>query len=326
MATSVSSAFSIFNTDEVNLIPDRTKIGRSSRDWLIGQIEALPNKEDYFPELYDNMHIRYGSFARNTKLRPLDDIDLIITFKAQHSTHKIIEYGKNYVISVPENATKLRKLCNDDGSLNSIKVINMLVKALSGISHYKSAAIHRKQVAATLQLSYEWVFDIVPAMYTDTGYYLIPNGSGGWQATDPRIDQKRVKDTNSLHNGNALQLIRTLKYWNKRAQMPTISSYLFENIVINFLNSRSPISSFSVSDLHAFWRYLQTDIYNSVRDPKEFQGELNTLSYEDKNKISAKAKDTGDKAYDAIINLGSDPKKAIAKWTEIFGGDFPKYG
>jgi hypothetical protein len=326
MATTVYSAFSIFNTDEVNLIPDRTKKGRSSRDWLISQLEKLPAKEEHFPNLYDGMHIRYGSFARNTKLRPLDDIDLIVTFSAEGTRHTILEYGKNYILTVPESATNLRKLCNENGQLNSIKVVNKLVKALGNIEQYKSSKIHRRQEAATLNLSsYEWNFDIVPAFYTDSNYYLIPDGAGNWKATDPRIDQQRTRDVNSLHNGKSLQIIRTLKYWNKRAQMPTIGSYLFENLVINYLNGRDSLNDITY-EIWSFWDYLKTEIYNSVRDPKGFQGELNTLSYDDKNKISAKALETSNKAYDAIMFAPYEPEKAINKWREIFGGDFPKYG
>ena len=180
MATTVNAAFTEFNREIVNLDTDRTKIARSSRDWLFTQLEGLPDKINDFPKLYDGMHIKYGSFSRNTKIKPLDDIDLMLTFAADGTTYSIYSYGKNYSLHVPEHATSLRSLCNDDGTLNSIKLVNKLVSSLNEIENYKSAEKHRRQEAATLQLSsYEWNFDIVPAFYTDTNYYIIPDGNGG---------------------------------------------------------------------------------------------------------------------------------------------------
>jgi hypothetical protein len=329
MAQTVNSAFLEFNQDTVNLFPARTKSARSSRDWLITQLEKLPEKIQDFPDLYEGKHIKFGSFARNTKIKPLDDIDLILTFSASQSTYLTISYGKSYFLNVPETATKLRKLCNDDGTLNSIKVVNKLVKSLSEIEHYKKAEIHRKQEAATVQLnSYEWNFDIVPAFYTDKEYFLIPDGIGGWKATDPRVDQARVSEINQKHGGRILQVIRTLKYWNQRPTMPSLGSYLLENLVLNYFNGESKVSEYIDINLINFWHHLASAIYGTVQDPKGFQDELNGLSYDDKNKIASKAKEVHAKAYTAYKAETEEKnhEKAIRLWGEIFGGEFPKYG
>ncbi len=328
MAKTVNAAFAEFNKDIVNLDTDRTKTAQSSRDWLIKQLEGLPNKIDDFPKLYDGMHIKFGSFARNTKIRPLDDIDLMLTFSADGTTYLMYSYGKNYSLSVPESASNLRKLCNDDGTLNSIKVVNKIVSSLDKVEHYKSATKHRRQEAATLKLnSYEWNFDIVPAFYTDTSYYLIPDGTGGWKASDPRIDQDRVSTINQKHDGKILQIIRILKFWNNYAQMPTIPSYLFENIILNYFDSKGKIEDYIDYNIKHFWYHLKTAIYNDVVDPKGFQSNLNDLSYDDRNKIANKASSTYDKAceaYEAELTE-KDQEKAINKWRAIFGNDFPKY-
>lgn len=328
MAKTVNEAFNEFNKDSVNLDSDRTKVARSSRDWLIGQLITLPDKIDDFPKLFENMHIKYGSFARNTKISPLDDIDLMLTFTGAGATYSTITFGQNYILNVPESATLLRKLCNDNGTLNSIKVVNKIVSSLDKIEHYKSAAKHRRQEAATLDLtSYEWVFDIVPSFYTDTNYYIIPDGQGGWKATDPRIDQDRITTINQKYNGLVLQLIRTLKYWNRRAAMTTIPSYLFETIVLNFIEGKEKLSQYIDLNLINFWFYLKDAIYNNVNDPKGFQGNLNTLTYSEKSGISSKANDAYTKGYEAykFETEEKNQSKAINKWIEIFGDKFPKY-
>jgi predicted nucleotidyltransferase len=328
MAKSVNEAFTKFNTDIVNLESERTKKARKSRDWLITQLESLPEKIDDFPMLFDGMHMKFGSFARNTKIRPLDDIDLLLTFHANGATYWEYIHGQRYILNIPNSATNLIKLSNDTNTLNSIKVVNKLVSSLNNIEQYKSADIHRNQEAATLKLSsYEWNFDIVPAFHTDRDFYLIPDGSGEWKATNPIVDQNRITEINQKHDGKILQLIRTLKYWNKYAKMPTIPSYLFENMVLNYFDSKDKIEDYIDYNIKYFWYHLKSAIYNSVPDPKGFQSDLNNLSYDEKVKISEKAEDTYNKAceaYDAELNE-KNQEKAINKWRTIFGDSFPKY-
>lgn len=328
MPKTVNEAFKAFNEESVNLDPDKTKSGRNSRSWLLNQLISLPEKVDDFPRLYENMHINYGSFSRNTKIRPLDDIDLILTFYAGGTTYSTMTYGKNYKLNVPEHATHLKKLCNDNGTLNSIKLVNKVVSSLNKIEQYKSSEKHRKQEAATLNLSsYDWAFDIVPAFYTDTGYFIIPDGQGEWKATDPQIDQKRINEINNKYNGQVLQLIRTLKFWNNRAQMTTIPSYLFETIILNFVVGQDKLLDFIDGNLILFWLYLKSAIYNDVNDPKGFQGNLNTLTSSEKSSISSKANDAYTKGYEAykIETEELNQAKAINKWIEIFGDTFPRY-
>ena len=86
MAYTVNSSFEDFMRDSVNLDPERTTKARTSRNWLVHQIEELANNGK-IPPLYNGTnHIFFGSFARNTKIRPLDDIDIMIMFDAQGCT------------------------------------------------------------------------------------------------------------------------------------------------------------------------------------------------------------------------------------------------
>ena len=329
MAFTVDSAFNVFNMNSVNLNPDRTKTARSSRDWLISQLERLPNTVAAFPRLYEGMHIKFGSFARDVKILPLNDIDLILTFAADGTTYTEYIYGKYYKLNVANSNSNLLKLASDDGSLNSTKLVNKIISSIKPLSTYSEAAIHKRGEAATLKLiSYEWNFDIVPAFFTTEKFYLIPDGSGNWKATDPRVDQNNTTTVNQKHNGQILQIIRTIKYWQKRSTMPTMSSYLLEVIILQYFNSQVEIPKYLDVNLINFWYHLKTAIYQSIQDPKGFSGELNNLSYEDRLKISNKAHfdySKGLEAYNLEIKEGNQ-EKSIKKWAEIFGGEFPTYG
>ena len=324
MSATVNEAFVAFNKEYVNLDPERTKDARGSRDWLMTQLESLPTISDDFPALYNGMHIRFGSFARNTKIPELDDIDLILAFTAAGTTYNHI-VGGGYSLHVPESATELRKLCDPNGVLNSTRLINKVVGALKKIPQYKKSDLHKDNEAAVLDLnSVEWKFDIVPAFYTNTDHYVIPDRYGNWKPTDPRVDQKRINEINKKHGGKVLQLIRTLKFWNRRGAMTNIPSYLFENIILNYYESQTAIHEYIDFNLRDFFAYLYSGIHKNVPDPKKFQGELNTLSYNEREGIAAKASASYYKAKDAIDleTVQLNQPAAIKKWAEIFGPQF----
>jgi hypothetical protein len=326
MAKTVGSAFEEFNKEVVNLAPDRTKKARDSRDWLIKKLSNLDQKESlYFPFEYAEKHIKFGSFARNTKIRELDDIDLMFCLSGNYATYS---YSNGIYYIHTENAGERLKKLSYDNILNSTTVINKFVSALLNVEHYSSADIHKRGEAATLKLtSYEWNFDIVPCFYTVDGFYLIPDGKGNWKATNPTIDQELITSVNQRYNGLALQLIRTLKYWNRHNSTNTIGSYLFEQIVVNFVKQKTKLSQWIDIDICDFFSYLSNNIFSPVYDPKNIQGDINDLTDKERNLISMKANNAFNKANEAISAETNEKnqEKAINKWREIFGNKFPKY-
>lgn len=331
MAKTVTSAFNEFLKEKVNLDSEVSSTARSSRNWLIDQIHKFIDKDEYFPTFYKDIDTGFGSFARKTKKRELDDIDIMIGLSGQGSTY--CEYSDRIEIVVPDSATTLKKLCNDNTDiLNSRKVINKFISNLEKIDQYKKAEIRLNQQAAVLNLtSYTWSYDIVPCFLTKEDiygktYYLIPDGKGNWMKTDPRIDRERVSTVNQRLNGNVLNVIRIMKYWNKRPTMPSMQSYLLENMILNYYDTAYSCSEYVDIEIPNLLSYISTNIFNSVNDPKGIQGDLNTLSWEDKVKISNRAYSDYNKSIEARnFESNNDYKSSIEKWREIFGGEFPKY-
>lgn len=246
MAQTVKQAFREFSSTRVNLEPQQTATARASRDWLIDQIITFDDNDVTFPNIWNDKNINYGSFERKTKKRPLDDIDTMICLSGNGAYYN--DGIGPLTITVPDSAVRLKLLCRDNSNtLDSVKVINKFVANLKTVPQYEHADVKRNQVAATLKLkSYPWTFDIVPSFFTAVDYwgrdyYLIPDGIGNWQKTDPRMDRKRVQDVNQRHDGNVLNVIRTMKYWNARQTMPTVKSYLLENLILDILSK--PLSS-----------------------------------------------------------------------------------
>lgn len=332
MAQTVIQAFNKFMANTVNLDPEETKKARGSRDWLMGQMQTFPDGDKKFPEIYMEKNIFFGSFSRSTKKRPLDDIDIMICLKANGCTYN--ELPDKIEINVPETATRFLDYIKEGTNiLNSRKVINAFVSKLIDIPQYKNAEIKRNLEAATLSLqSYDWIFDIVPCLFTTEDalkrtYYIIPDGSGNWKKTDPRLDKERLSNLNTAHDGHILNVIRAVKYWNNRPTMPTMGSYLIENMVLNYYSEQTTkASEFVDIELVKVFLEIHKRVFNAVNDPKNIQGNLNNLTYEEKKKISDRAYSDYVKAFNARqFERQKNEKDSINLWIEIFGDQFPKY-
>lgn len=333
MANTVNAAFDEFLTETVNLDSDRTSIARKSRDWLVQQINSFPHNDETFPYLYDEKHVSFGSFARRTKIRPLDDIDMMTCLRADGCTYTETTHDQ-ITISVPESS-RLYGLTQDTSDLlNSRKVINKIAGALSSVPHYSSAAINRRGEAATLKLaSYEWNFDIVPSFFTapqDDGrsYYVIPNGEGNWKKTDPLADRERLGRINGDHNGHVLNVIRIIKYWQRRKTMPTMGSYLLECMVASLYDGDTNFAlSWVDLEIPKVLRHVASGVFQPVEDPKGIQGDLNDLSLADRYSIRERAIYDADRSDEARqFEKDKDHESALRIWGAIFGDEFPSYG
>lgn len=326
---SVNEAFNKFLENEVNIDPHKTTTARKSRDWLINRISKFPSEDISFPKGYPEINIFFGSFARRTKIRELDDIDLMIGINGNGAHY--IAHNDYVEIKVDDSSNNLNSLCFDGtNTLNSRKVINKYLGRLMNIENYKKAEMKRNKEAATLKLSsYEWNFDIVPCFITvkntnDKNYYLIPNGEGNWKFTDPRIDRERTKNINQSNDGNVLNTIRIMKYWNRYAKMPTIPSYLLETLILNYYSGNfNKASSYVDLNIPNILNYISDTIHFSVQDPKNIQGNINNINSEDRTKISEKANDAYHKALQArSLETEEKHEESIRKWETIFGSGF----
>lgn len=332
MATTVSNAFAEFMKDIVNLDPDVVSEARMSRDNLLDNIAEFDNKDGFF-DLCDRFNVHFGSFARKTKCRELDDVDLMIGIAANGAVYDSNDpWNEVRIIASTTNAAQ-KECTREDGTLNSTMVSNKFKKKLELVREYSRSEIHRNGEAVTLNLkSKQWSFDIVPCFHTVTendgrSYYLIPNGNGNWKKTAPDKDKAHVTSTNQSKSGRVLELTRLCKKWNRVKNVKTLPSYLLETMIINFADTQAELSQYIDLRFRDALNYISNNILNPVYDMKEIQGNINNLGLYDKFCIRRKAQDDWKKACEAWEQeKKGNHKEAIKKWGEIFGSDFPTYG
>lgn len=160
-ARSVDEAFRLFIQNKVNLDSEVVAHARESRDNLLENIHGFHGDSDFF-HLYSAVDIQFGSFARGTKIRPLDDIDLMIGLSAMGCTYNASHGWSEVRINASTSDARLMD-CAEDGLLNSTKILNRFVAKLKGLPDYSRSELHKNQQAVVLNLvTKEWSFDIVP--------------------------------------------------------------------------------------------------------------------------------------------------------------------
>lgn len=327
--TTLKQAQNKFMNEIINLDAMKASKARTSRDYLKDMIKKVSIVEEDVPNLYPEYHIDFGSFSRNTKIRPLDDIDMMFCFKGEGSHYNMLD-DKSYEIVVPAESKTLSKLCGENSRLNSRKVIEKIKGKLLNIPNYNRADIKRNQEAITLKLnSYEWNFDIVPCFIcTENGdseaFYLIPDGNGNWKKTDPRKDRERIRELNNYNLGNVYQLVRLAKYWNNYKKFQSISSYLLENLVLEYIES-TVISADVFEEFENFLNYLKDKIFENVRDPKGIQSNLNDLDFTSQFNVSTAAKRDAEILRNSKNHFYMEEAK-IKIYQQVFGPNFPNYG
>ncbi|MFH0967082.1 MAG: nucleotidyltransferase, partial [Methanobacteriota archaeon] len=195
-----------------------------------------------------------GSYIRGTKITPLDDVDLFLVLSPDGLSH----YPTGFITR--NSTTVYRNFLDQNGYVSSIKILNALQSGLST----KYQTINRENQALNIFLtSYGIGIDIVPSFKLENQNYLIPYGHGKnhWLITNPQKDQEIVEQINNQTNKVFKDIIRIIKYWNKKKNYNRLSSYHIEAIGMNIFRYRNDISSYLVG-LMLFFNEAKNYTYN----------------------------------------------------------------
>ena len=331
-SVTTAQAFEDFRRYKVDLNPNKVKKARQSRVYLQEQLTAAKNDDPDFPRITDSF-MPFGSFARRTKVRPLDDIDMLVMLNGQDSQFVQACWDiYTFLISTTSDFSPLRPYVDEYGWVNSTRILNHFKSGLKKIPNYQKSEIKRTGAAVVLNLkSYEWAFDIVPALPAGDGsgsilHYLIPDGRGNWMRTDPRIDQELITNANQNQNGYLLPLIRLIKYWNVRSRAAhRLASYHLETLLINAFRSGYPAIESKIRwSVPCAFQQLASHVINSCPDPKDLGPNLDAgMTWETREKVRDAANERAQYATNALqYEQQGDHEKAIECWKDVF----PNFG
>jgi len=257
--TSVAGAFNSFIESEIT-IPLGSRSRASASHTRLRQLLDDENANDErFPRILAEADDDFlgGSFARHTKIWPLDDIDIYLPLDGAGlvytSSGTTLPYG---VQSDDADQSNPLLAAGDrwmDGPyISSRKLINGFAEALR--DHYPTTTrVRRAGEAVNVTLSSELGFDVVPCFSLspwstgEPAFYLMPDGHGGWIRTNPRIDTDVSAYLQGKNSKTHRPAVKLLKWWNENRFADRFESYYIELAIMRDTANRNRFSVFDVS-------------------------------------------------------------------------------
>ena len=332
MAWTIYSAFSTFCTTVVDLSEEQDAAADLSSFSIISRLEELAENEPEFPRLKGEA-LRFGSFARKTKCRPLDDIDLLIVLDGSQAEAEAIEHDR-YGYELHATAGPLLPFADAlNDRVSSFKILDSVRDHLKDLRDLKADSVNRRLQAVRLQLDFrDWNFDLVPAVPIYRGGvldgYLIPNGNGDWWKTDPRLDHQQLDKAVGRHGELILGLIRMVKYWNASTS-PRLGSYHLETLVMGAMAAEGYLLTSDLPELlETCFERLRKAVFKPCPDPKGMGPDLDLgVDWLRRTQFSKNARTAEIDAW-AANNAAreGETEMAFVWWQRLFGDTFSGYG
>ncbi len=293
MATTVTAAFTELQ-GRIALTPNQRSIAAG----------RLANLQAFFATNYvvATPPWAIGSYGRETIVRPERDIDIMVALS-------VPEYWARYQ---PDSRAFLRWLCE---GLNR---------------QYANTQVGVRQIAVHLALGDGLEVDLVPGFHRKGGGFLIPDGSGGWQATNPPYHDQIMTDANVRLGGNLKPLVRVMKAWNIMGNGGRLRSFHLEMIVERVWQKGTATSLSSMQSAVA--ATLKTGAgWVRVAHPDPWTGSGQNLdAYLSTETRAAIAKTMDEDAVRAQAALdyaaAGNTAAAFERWQIVFNHQFPAYG
>lgn len=276
----VAQAFELFKT-RLEITESEQEAAKSSQERLRARLGSrLIILNDFLS----------GSYKRDTKIRPLNDIDLFV----------VLDSG--YFIYGP------------------IGVLRLVAKHLSALYPNSRLRIQNRSVNLAF---FRFGFDVVPAFYRPGGGFLIPNMKcNSWTVTDPNAHEKASSDANLACGRKLKPLIKMLKCWN-RSHGGRLQSFHIEVLALETL--MPPLQeSYQTISLQFFERAADRILYPCF-DPAglgpPIDDYLNRNARLPANRLLMATARSAQRAIE-LEWQGHNPA-ARGVWRRIFGWPFP---
>lgn len=239
-----------------------------------------------------------GSYARNTAIRPLNDIDCFLVLNEEDHGHL-----KN---QAPEEALKLVQAVLDKAYPNKELPI---IQNRSVNIEFSGTGIG---------------FDVVPSFAKGSNYQIPDRGSNRWVDTNPETHKSVSTEANEKANNKLKPLVKAAKHWNRRVGKP-VKSFHLEVMAYEILNG---FSSSYPEGLHLMFTKMADRVLDKCPEPAGLGPAIDeTMTTSERQAARAKFQDAAGVVAQAL-ELAADGKTEEAHylWRQLLGEVYPEKG
>jgi hypothetical protein len=185
--------------------------------------------------------------------------------------------------------------------------------------------VSTKQVAIKIDYS-DITADVVPCFQRQGGGYFMPDGRGGWRATNPPFHSTLMKDADDNNNQRLKPLARLMKAWNiaNGGHLASIHVELMVERMWRGVQIGSTTSQVVTSTLKTMPNWLDTYFADPWPDGRPIDEQLSAADRATAGRMLRK--DAGQAAEAEGDRVAGRTQKAFERWGVVFRGQFPSYG
>ena len=280
MENTIQNAFERLIQSELTLTSTQISRGSTSHNYIRELLSNKNTEDSSFPRLIDGDFLS-GSYARGTKIHPLDDIDVMIimdgTGLSPISEGVIVDAD---VRGSGDSNNPLLAHLGADNRLSSRRVLDLFKLALQKSHPNSEIKKHGQAINVWLDSSGMGI-DVVPCMHIvprdgSRDYYYIPMGenSDQWMTTNPKIDKEISDSLHEEHNKLFKGFIRLIKYWNKVSNRNRLQSYHLETVAWHTFDSYEGRAFTYEDDLIHFFSEATAQLSISCADKTVLDGPI----------------------------------------------------
>lgn len=226
----------------INIPPGLRSKASDSHSHLRDFLRTESSRDYAFPQILAESDFLGGSFARHTKIWPLDDIDIYFPLDGANLIYS--DGGVRLPYTVLANGPTLwNPLLSDRWAVGSYVSSAKLVQGFANVlkRHSPKTTIRPTGQSVSVQMSHGETkeaeglgYDIVPCFAlkpddpNEFEFFVIPDGLNGWIRTNPKLDTDVADIVQSFHNQLYRKVVKLTKYWNASRFGARFSSYYIE--------------------------------------------------------------------------------------------------
>lgn len=288
MSLTTSQAMAQFLADITATDDQKTSIIETRKNRVVENLTtAFPKTSD----LPFSRAVLMGSAAKNTIVRPMDDIDVLAIFSNENNPWNMYHWdSKSFIYRVR--------------------------RAYDGL---EAAQVGTRGQAVRVFFQNSGHVDIAPVFSHGNDVYGLPDGTGGWINTAPTIANSWFAGRNADLGYNLAPLVRLLKKWNN-AHSRRFQSYHLETIAATAFKT---LGTSRQSGLASFFEWAPNHI--DVSDPGGQSGSLSGyLTWMSRPEALQALRTASERAGRArAAESAGDHAEAKRLWRIILGDGFP---
>lgn len=254
-----------------------------------------------------------GSYRRNTKTKPLKDIDIFFVLK---DSERDAYRAKAPSVVLDKFHKALVEKYGDKAVRKQSRSINVDFGVVNGFSPDDEDNTDYRILSV----------DVVPAFAAGSDYEIPDSDLGKWIKTNPKIHEQKAVDANQAYSSEWKGMVRMVKYWNnnpKHVEKPVKPSFLLEVMALQCLHGGWQ-GRFDY-EFEGFFSTLADRIHDEWPDPAGLgppvsNGMDSARKDRAKQLLQAAAREAR-----AAINLARQGRngEALKAWRSLFGKKFP---